>query len=36
MTDMDEVEAFGHALVVATSIGAGVWIAVAALLGWLS
>jgi len=36
MSDWDDVEAFGHALVLATSIGAGVWILIASLVGWLS
>jgi hypothetical protein len=35
MTDWDEVEAFGHGLVLATAVGAAIWIVFAAACGAL-
>jgi hypothetical protein len=32
----DDVERIGHCMVLACSIGAGVWILLASLMGWLS
>ena len=31
----DDVERFGHAAVVATSVGVCVWLVIAAFAGWL-
>jgi hypothetical protein len=33
--DFDDIERFGHGLVLATAIGALVYVIVAALVGWL-
>jgi hypothetical protein len=36
MTDWDDVEHFGHAVVLATSVGICVWLVVAGMAGWLT